>query len=92
MTQHQGLPVAGYKPQSDEKVAHVNINKELEERCLRQIEFLQGRLIDADATHYIAAYDHRMLALARTSIQEAFMWMNRAVFQPDRISLPEDEA
>ena len=31
MAEYQALPVAGYTPQSDDKVAIVNINKELEE-------------------------------------------------------------
>lgn len=80
---HQGLPVAGYKPQSDAKVAVVNVNKELEERCLRQI--------DAIPRDGGAGYDHRMIALARTQLRGAFMWLNRAVFQPGRVPLPEDE-
>lgn len=80
--QHSGLPVAGYRPQSGDKVAVVNVNKELEERVLRQIEILQQR-VDTDP---------RMLALGKTGIQEAFMWINRAVFQPGRVKLPEDEA
>ncbi len=79
---HQGLPVEGYKPQSDAKVATVNVNKVLEERCLRQI--------DAMAADTAAGHDGRMIALARTGIQDAFMWLNRAVFQPGRVSLPED--
>lgn len=41
--QHQGLPVAGYKPQSDEKVALVNENKALEERILRQMDRLAAQ-------------------------------------------------
>lgn len=77
---HKGLPVAGYVDQSAENVALVNTNKELEERVLRQIEALVGE----------ARFDARMLALARTGIQDAFMWMNRAVFQPGRVKLPED--
>ena len=32
MTDHKGLPVAGYQPQSDDKVQIVNRNKEVEER------------------------------------------------------------
>nr|WP_165972821.1 hypothetical protein [Martelella mediterranea] len=36
--------------------------------------------------------DKRWLALARTSIEQGFMAANRAVFQPDRVALPEDEA
>jgi hypothetical protein len=77
---HDGLPVKGYKPQNQEKIDLVNANKELEERCLRQAE-----RIKADPN-----YDGRMAALAFTHIQDAFMWLNRAVFQPARVSLPED--
>lgn len=80
MTEHNGLPVAGYKAQSSDKVALVNVAKELEERVLRQIEVLQ-----AEGVH-----DGRMLALGKTGIQDAFMWINRAVFQPGRVRLPED--
>lgn len=79
---HQGLPVAGYKPQGHAQVELVNENKRLEERVIRQIEMMGGR----------ATFDQRMVALARTKIQEGFMWLNRAVFQPGRVNLPEDEA
>lgn len=82
MTDHKGLPVAGYKPQSDERVAVVNVNKELEEHVLRQIYIMQASGPD---------YDQRMVAIARTGVQEAFMWLNRAVFQPGRVKLAEDE-
>lgn len=80
MTEHSGLPVAGYKPQGDDKVAFVNENKALEERVLRQLDGMKGNI----------AYDQRMVAIAYTGIQEAFMWANRAVFQPGRVTLPED--
>lgn len=92
MTQHNGLPVAGYVPQSDEKVAVVNVNKELEERVLRQIDAMM-RTRTCQSVNDPAgesAYDPRMMALARTGVQEAFMWLNRAVFQPTRVTLPED--
>lgn len=82
MTTHAGLPVAGYQPQTDDKVATVNHAKELEERVLRHLDALK-----ADATS-----DKRMVALAITGIQDAFMWANRAVFQPGRVKLPEDAA
>lgn len=81
MTQHSGLPVSGYKPQSDDKVALVNENKALEERVLRQFDKMR-----TDNT-----LDQRMVSIAFTGIQEAFMWANRAVFQPGRVSLPEDD-
>lgn len=80
-TKHEGLPVSGYVAQSDEKVALVNDAKALEERCLRHLDKLRA----AGAT-----YDQRMVSIAFTGLQEAFMWANRAVFQPTRIDLPED--
>lgn len=90
MTQHQGLPVAGYRPQMAEKVNIVNENKILEERVLRQIDALQHENTVARSADNPEPYDGRMLALAKTGIQDAFMWMNRAIFQPDRVALPED--
>lgn len=80
MTDHPGLPVAGYTAQSDEKVDIVNRAKELEERVLRHIDFLKNE----------TTADPRMVAEAMTHIQAGFMWANRAVFQPARIKLPED--
>ncbi len=80
---HEGLPVAGYQPQSDAKVATVNAAKELEERCLRHL--------DAMSADKAAGHDQRMIAIARTGLQEAWMWANRAVFQPGRVRLPEDK-
>lgn len=75
-----GLPVAGYRPQSDAAVALVNANKRLEERVLRQL----------DAMAADPAVDKRWLALARTQIEQGFMAANRSVFQPARATLPED--
>ena len=77
---HEPLPVKGYVAQPQENVDLVNENKILEERVLRQIEKHEGNSLT----------DRRMVALARTKAQEAFMWLNRAVFQPTRIKLPED--
>lgn len=88
---HQPLPVAGYKPQSEEHIAIVNANKELEERCLRQVEALAAR--HGEMTHGVAVItcDPRWLAIGRTHLELAFMAINRAVFQPERAKLPEDE-
>ena len=83
MTKHEGLPVAGYKPQNEDAVALVNENKHIEERVLRQID---KHTLANDAINV----DQRMVALARTNIQQAFMWLNRAAFQPGRVQLPED--
>jgi hypothetical protein len=75
---HEGLPVAGYQPQSDARIALVNDYKETEERLLRSIEQNPD-------------LDHRWAAIAKTDLQKAFMSLNRAVFQPGRIKLPEDD-
>lgn len=79
MTEHTGLPVHGYKPQSNDRVEQVNLNKENEERLLRLIELLQ----DTDA-------DGRWLAVARTHFEQGYMALNRAIFKPERVKLPED--
>lgn len=72
-------PVPGYRPQSDENLAIVKVNKEMEERLLRRL----GLLIDGGS-------DGRWLAIARTHLEIGFMAMNRAVMQPQRVPLPED--
>jgi hypothetical protein len=79
---HEGLPVAGYRPQSTEMVAMVNKNKGLEEIVLRQLDEL--------AAH--PAIDQHWLATGRTAIETGFMAVNRAVFQPDRAKLMGDPA
>jgi hypothetical protein len=78
------LPVAGYTSQSAERIALANEGKQLEERYLRWLDRLlqQG---DVDVCP-------RNVALARTNIQTGAMWAIRSIFQPTRISLPEDEA
>lgn len=83
MADHEGLPVSGYTNQSANRVNLVNANKVLEERVLRQIEAVVGA-VD------IGVIDGRSAALARTSIQEGFMWLSRSIFQPTRVNLPED--
>jgi len=80
MTDHQGLPVQGYKPQSTVKVDLVNENKALEEQILRQLDRLAN---DAEI-------DMRWLAVGRTNLEIAFMAINRAVFKPGRAKLPGD--
>jgi hypothetical protein len=77
---HNGLPVSGYRPQTDAAVEAVNLNKALEERVLRQLDVLACRSMT----------DQRWLAIARTDIEKGFMAMNRAVFRPGRSVLPED--
>ena len=80
MTDHQALPVSGYKPQSQERVDLVNANKAIEEQTLRILDGLAAR----------TDIDKRWLAIGRTHLEQAFMAINRAVFQPERAKLPGD--
>lgn len=80
MTQHSGLPVAGYRPQNDVALALVNANKRSEEALLRTLDELAAR----------SDIDKRWLAIGRTAIEQGFMAVNRAIFQPERIALPSD--
>lgn len=80
MELQSGLPVSGYKPQSMEKIDIVNVNKQTEERLLRSIETLTKA----------GVMDARWGAIAKTELEKAFMALNRAIFQPSRVTLPED--
>jgi len=80
VTEHNGLPIEGYRPQSDDKITLVNHNKQLEELVLRTLDELQR----------MSSVDPRWLAIGRTDIEKGFMAVNRAVFQPGRAKLPGD--
>ena len=80
MSMSEGLPVKGYQPQSSYRVELVNRNKEAEERVLRILDNLKES----------NRADLRWLAIARTHIEEGFMAMNRAIFQPARVKLDGD--
>jgi len=69
------LPVQSYTQQSKERVAEVNRNKKLEELCLRRIDELRAQ----------GGHEARWLAMAKTDMERAFMCMNRAILQPERI-------
>jgi hypothetical protein len=72
-----GLPVAGYKKtQPPHLIALVNENKVLEEKILRQIDLHAQRG---------AELDQRSVQMARGLIEDAFMRLNRGVFQPQRL-------
>lgn len=72
-----GLPVAGYRPQTNTNVDLVNRNKEIEERVLRILDELRE----------LPEIDGRWLAIGRTQIEQGFMAVNRSVFKPGRVSL-----
>ena len=96
---HKPLPVAGYTAQPDAKVALVNEFKVLEERLLRKLDALRkerperppGVHPSSSDWNSINVHDPRWLAIAQTHFNEGFMALARAVFQPQRIKLPEDE-
>ncbi|MDP3408089.1 hypothetical protein [Bosea sp. (in: a-proteobacteria)] len=83
---HAGLPVAGYQPQDATRVALVNVNKEAEERVMRILDELSDRSLLADPP-----IDERWLREGRLLIEQGFMAVNRAIFQPGRIKLSEDD-
>ena len=81
-----GLPVHGYKAQPQTAVDTVNGFKADEERLLRKLDALQE-------TRYPGGErvaDINWLYEGRLQLQQAFMLINRAVFQPGRVALPED--
>ncbi len=83
MTDHQPMPVAGYKPQAQDKIDEVNINKRLEEVTLRRLDDLKNMKPESGFV------DQRWLAIGRTHIEEAYMAINRAIFQPERAKVEE---
>ena len=85
MTDHNPLPVAGYTPQSDTKLQLANEGKELEERYMRWLDKLGGNSVGPTPV-----CDDRMIALARTNVQQGAMWAIRSIFQPTRVKLPGD--
>lgn len=80
MSQHEGLPVEGYRPQSDAAVDLVNENKRLEEQILRVLDSLAAK----------SHVDKRWLAIGRTAIENGWMAVNRSIFHPARVKLPTD--
>jgi len=81
MAEHDPLPVPGYTKQSDERIAAVAANKQTEERILRMLDEMKTR----------PGVEQRWLAIGRTLMEESWMCINRAVFQPERVKLPEDQ-
>lgn len=97
MSEHKPLPVKGYTAQPYEAIALVNRGKELEERVLRYLDEVL-RYADAkeddlgDEWEYdINTSPHRWINIGRSNIQQGFMAAFRAVFNPQRTKLPEDE-
>ena len=75
------MKIAGYRQLSELDIANINAIKEMEERCLRMHDGLDG----------VMGLDKRALAVARTQLQGAFMWYTRAIAIPNRVELGEEE-
>ena len=90
MAMNMPLPVKGYVPQSDDRVALVNEFKVLEEKLLRKLDDMDG-ITAEELGQSTSPYDRRWLSIGYTHLQQAVMAINRAVFQPQRISLEEDK-
>ena len=80
--EHLGLPVAGYRPQNQIAVDVVNENKHKEEKLLRLIDALRNEQTLGGQSIQV---DQRWLSIAKTHIEQGFMALNRAIFQPARI-------
>lgn len=72
--------IAGYRQLAPGDIHLANQNKQLEELVLRQLE----KVAKTDGV------DGRFVAIAKTHIQEGFMALNRAIFQPGRLLGPID--
>ncbi len=68
-------PISGYTDQTEANKQLVNTNKEIEERLLRVLDSYMSKDVDK-----------RWVAIARTHFEQGFMAMNRAVFQPKRLT------
>lgn len=72
--------VLGYAPQTADAVSIVNSMKCVEEEILRTLDALKDGW----------EVDQHWLALGRSQLEQAFMAINRSVFRPQRVTLPDD--
>jgi len=82
MTTHEPMPVHGYTQQTSTAVDLVNQNKIAEEDILRMLDEYKNN----------PDVDQRWLAIGRTSMEQAWMAINRAIFKPQRTKIPGDPA
>lgn len=81
LTDHPAPPVHGYKPISQLKLDMINKNKIVEEQSLRLLDDLSN----------LPDVDKRWLAIGRTSLEQAWMAINRSIFKPNRAQLPNED-
>jgi len=79
---YQTPPVQhSYRPLPKDSIDLVNIFKIDEEKALRHLDQLEAR----------DDIDKRWLAIGRTRLQEAYMAIVRAIFQPTRLQFSEHD-
>lgn len=83
MTSNDDKAIKGYRTLSVADIALVNKNKVLEEKLLR--------LLDQVCPDDERSERAKWRAIARTHIQQGFMAWNRALMQPQRIAIEDEE-
>lgn len=78
----EGLPVPGYRPQTEEALTIVRAMKHHEEKLLRALDDLAE----------MPEIDKRWLAMGRSDVEKGFMAINRSIMRPARVQFPEDDA
>ncbi len=63
----------GHPELSQKEIDLMNDCKELAAQCGKMIELLQAK----------QGIDQRSVAVAKTTLQQGFMWLNRSIAQPD---------
>lgn len=73
--------IKGFTDQSEKNKAFINRNKEIEERVFRIVDEVRAQ----------EEYNHTFTDAANEYLIIGFMLLNRGIFQPQRIELPEDK-
>jgi hypothetical protein len=73
MVDNQHRKISGYRDLTEDEIALMNRVKQQEREMLAGIDLIAA----------LPAVDLRSLALARTNIQQGFMWMVRAIARPE---------
>lgn len=75
----QSQKIAGYRELNQQEIDLMNECKSLESRCVAIFGKLQD-YVPANAAD--KSLDQRCVALAKTNLQQGFMWMIRSIAQP----------
>lgn len=78
---------------TDEQKSNLQRSRILEERLLQWLDEMTNANLVAVNQHppYERPYDGRCVSLARTNLETAFMWLNKAICKPPRLNLEEED-